>query len=48
MIPNTLAEKFEWPLRRLQNARQLLIEKGRIKQVKLAYPGSPALFQWLD
>jgi hypothetical protein len=43
-----LAEKFEWPLRRLQNARQLLIEKGRIKQVKLAYPGSPALFQWLD
>jgi hypothetical protein len=48
MILNSLAERFDWNLRRLQNARQLLIGTGHIKQIKPAYTGSPAIYMWAD
>ena len=48
MILNSMAEKFGWTLRRLQNARNLLIDMERIKQIKRATTGSPAFYQWAE
>jgi hypothetical protein len=48
MIPNSWCEKFKWPLRRFQQARNMLIETGHIRLIKPAYSGSPALYQWDD
>jgi hypothetical protein len=46
MCTNTLAEKFHWRVKRLAAARNRLVELGYLAQVKRAWPGSPALFEF--
>lgn len=46
MCANGLAEKFDWTIKRLANARRRLIEMEYIRQVSPAWTGHAALFQW--
>jgi Bifunctional DNA primase/polymerase, N-terminal/Primase C terminal 1 (PriCT-1) len=48
MCTNSLAETFGWDRRRLADARSRLIELGKMKPVRQAGRGHPALFQWTD
>jgi hypothetical protein len=54
VVPNSLADRLGWTLRRLQAARNMLIEEGYLRQVRAAAagiggaPGRAALFQWND
>ena len=46
MCANRLAEKFNWTIKRLANARRRLIEMEYIRQVSPAWTGHAALSQW--
>jgi hypothetical protein len=43
---NTLAERFDWRVQRLAAARRRLVELGHLTQVKQAWRGSPAEFEF--
>ena len=46
MITNSLSETFDWRVERLVAARNRILERGIIRQVKPAWSRSPALYQW--
>jgi hypothetical protein len=48
MIANGLTEVLGWRRQRLADARQRLIERGYVNQVRRATQHRPALFQWAD
>lgn len=47
MCANGLADTLGWRRQRLASARSRLIECGRLRQVRQASKGQPALFTWL-
>jgi len=46
MITNGLHETFHWREERLVAARNRLVERGHVRQVKKAWSRSPALYRW--
>lgn len=46
MITNSLHKTFHWREERFVAARNRMIERGYIRQVKKAWSRSPALFEW--
>jgi hypothetical protein len=47
-IADGLAESWRWPRRKLTDARERLIETGRIIRISRPRPGHPALYRWGD
>jgi hypothetical protein len=45
-IADGLAERWGWPRRKLKEARERLIEMGRIVRIGRPRPGHPALYRW--
>jgi hypothetical protein len=48
MVANGLTDTLRWSLRRLQSARQKLLELKEIEQIRKPSEGKSALFQWGD
>jgi hypothetical protein len=48
MCTNTLADKFDWGLRRLRAARSRLVELGYLTPMRQAGRDHPALYRWAD